>query len=951
LNQTLKLAIAASLLVALATQAQQVPEASVMNETNVAELTKLQAKFAAEHAADEAKVRAYLAEHGQAKRSLTVDGQRKYLARIDADGKPVYIVAKETTVPKSLSEVAKNKDSGILIKADSLYPGGSLGVSITGTGMVAGIWDEAAVRDTHELLAGSVANQVGQSVTLSDHMTHVTGTVVGKDIVAKPEARGVAYTATSLNYDWTSDKPEMTAFAATGKLISNHSYGYGNGPGTAEWLFGAYDSEARAWDEITKAAPYYLPFVAAGNEQVSSGNTKSGYDIITGASASKNAMTVGAVNGDKTMSAYSNWGPTDDGRVKPEIVTRGTGITSSYTATDSTYSTGNGTSFATPAATGAALLLQQYYKAEKGVFMKASTLKTLMMGTAEDLGRPGPDHQFGYGLLNVEAAALAIKKAANRTTDATWNFINSSKGAVVMEVATNPVNNEIDELIFDVVAKGGVPLVVNMGWTDDEGTEQVSADGVDPTTSRLVYNFDMLVRNQTVFAQTRPWVLPNMANRTNNATAATAYFQANGGNFRQVIFPTTTANHTYRIYVKKSSSSPAAARMLSFVITGLAESSYTVSATAGANGSLTCGTAPVVVPATNTATCTATPNMGYRTRSMSGCTTVTGVGVNSYTTGPVTANCTVNATFELIPVVVNGVCGAANNVPSLIMPSAFCSAGTASPITTNSNNFAWTCNGSNGGASPACSALRQFSVTSNLAPNGTLNCPSPVTYLQTTTCTALPSPGYRTASISGCGGTPTGVGVNAYTTGNILGGCNVTPAFELIPVTTFSGPVAVGVGTGSAAIVSGGGANCSFDLANTNFIASTAQPPSGSFSQGWFRLRLMSCTSGSTVRVSVTYPNPIGPTYLKYGRTAASPSTDVFYTPAGLVISGNTATFDLTDGGLGDNDLTANGVIVDPSGPVRPADEPSIAVPTLQSWHLLFLALSILGFVWRRQRS
>jgi hypothetical protein len=52
------------------------------------------------------------------------------------------------------------------------------------------------------------------------------------------------------------------------------------------------------------------------------------------------------------------------------------------------------------------------------------------------------------------------------------------------------------------------------------------------------------------------------------------------------------------------------------------------------------------------------------------------------------------------------------------------------------------------------------------------------------------------------------------------------------------------------------------------------------------------------------------------------------------VIAGNTATFNIQDGGLGDDDYTANGSIVDGGGPGFGA----AGLPTLSEWALLALA-------------
>lgn len=527
---------------------------------NQEKLTTLRKQFETNHKKDEVAITQYLKRNPKAKRTFVKNGSVYYLQRIDSEGNPVYINT-------------KNKESGELIKANQFYSGGSLGINITGTGMVVGVWDGGQVRATHELLSGRVAMQSGQTLDGSgdnykgnNHQTHVTGTIIGKDIANQPSARGVAHNATAKNYDFASDLPEMTSFAGEGYLVSNHSYGAANDNTVPVWRFGAYDSEARDWDILVKNAPHYLPFVAGGNEQQSNGNsTKAGYDLMTGSSAAKNSVTVGALNGDKTMSDYSNWGPTDDGRVKPDVVAKGTGINSSYFAdkttnmpSDNAYSgteNSSGTSYATPAVTGAALLLQQYHNSLYSSYLKASTLKALLLTTAEDLGQPGPDPKFGWGLVNAEKSALTVK--------------NKNSFARIEEIATNPTNNSTDELVRTVTASACEPLLVAIGWTDDEGPEQTSADGTDPTTGRLVYDFDIMVKQVGPNTEFRPWKPTSMANRTSDATLCSGWFDVNNNNYKQIRIATPVAGATYEIYIRKKTSSPAAARMISLIVTGI----------------------------------------------------------------------------------------------------------------------------------------------------------------------------------------------------------------------------------------------------------------------------------------------------------------------------------------------------------------------------------------------
>jgi serine protease AprX len=524
-----------------------------------AALESLKAEYKRQYVISEDNVLKYLKKHPKVKRTFVKDGSTYHLQKIDRDGKPVYIRT-------------NNRESSKLIKADQLYKDGSIGVNITGEGMVVGVWDGGGVRATHELLSGKVTMQANptldgvgadKSYSGNDHMTHVTGTIVGKDLAGKP--RGIAYGAKALCYDWDDDLQEMLQFAEKGYLISNHSYGNPLDSTTPAWSFGAYIDGSKNWDKLTRTFPYYLPFAAAGNSQQSSGNRKDklGYDNMYSFQAAKNVMTVGAIDGDKAMSDYSNWGPTDDGRVKPEIVARGTGINSSTfadkntkTPSDTSYS-GNGvessgTSYSSPAVAGGGLLLQQYYNSLNKSYMKSSTLKALMLATAEDLGQPGPDKSVVSG----------SKK--NIVSD------TASRGAYIEEISLKFPADTTTEVSREVTANGCEPLIVSIAWTDIEGVEQTAQDGIDPTTSRLIYDYDLIVRNVSKNTTFRAWKPSVMANRTEDATLEKTWFDGNGNNFKQVKIEKAIAGDKYKIFLRKKTTSPDSAMMLSLVVTGTA---------------------------------------------------------------------------------------------------------------------------------------------------------------------------------------------------------------------------------------------------------------------------------------------------------------------------------------------------------------------------------------------
>src|SRR5207248_11725877 len=104
----------------------------------------------------------------------------------------------------------------------------------------------------------------------------------------------------------------------------------------------------------------------------------------------KNSVTVGAIQATGTsIASFSSRGPTTDGRVKPELVAKGTDQLSTFP--NNRYATEQGTSMSTPVVTGIAGMLTQQYRKTFGKTPSASILKTLLIAGADDLGNAGPD--------------------------------------------------------------------------------------------------------------------------------------------------------------------------------------------------------------------------------------------------------------------------------------------------------------------------------------------------------------------------------------------------------------------------------------------------------------------------------------------------------------------------------------------------------------------------------
>jgi hypothetical protein len=323
---------------------------------------------------------------------------------------------------------------------------------------------------------------------------------------------------------------------------------WGLWPEIEDRRFGSYSQTTHDADAICYAAPYYQPVWAAGNDRstawfnnppddgetfyrwdpeleiwvdevytsathpLAENSVNGGYDTLIPSAAAKNVLSVGAIEdaitepggvrdlSNAVTASFSSWGPTDDGRIKPDLMANGrtmngpTGLTSGY-------GSGNGTSYAAPGVSGSALLLQDYYESlHPDEFLRADAVRALLLHHATDIGNPGPDYIYGWGLMDTKACA---------------DFLTSTSHSLPATHALlyGWVDGDITQRTYWVEADGTTTLTATVCWTDPPGPV---IDALDDRTPRLVHDLDLRI-SDGVTTPTMPWVL-DVENPELNAT-------------------------------------------------------------------------------------------------------------------------------------------------------------------------------------------------------------------------------------------------------------------------------------------------------------------------------------------------------------------------------------------------------------------------------------------------
>lgn len=498
------------------------------------------------------------------------------LQRLGPKNKPVYYATDNISVAATIS-------------ADAVWSSNNAYPSLTGEGIEINLWDGGAIRTTHQELQNGPGSRIVMrdlGLPLSNHSTHISGTMIATGV--NGDARGMAGKAIIKAWDLSDDIAEMSGAAADGIVLSNHSYGpfcgwsynssneswywYGDPEisATEDYEFGFYNQVSADLDFIAEQAPNYLIVKSAGNDRNDVPTTSfvhyvwdetwklvnierepdggaDGFDCLTPMAVAKNILTVGAVDDAKAMTLFSAFGPTDDGRVKPDVVSNGSDVFSSTAATDNSYTSYSGTSMANASATGSVALLDQLQNTIlPGVTLLSSTIKGILIHTATDTGNSGPDYSFGWGILNIKEAADLIYDNANNQGKYIYE-----KELTDGEVITIPVKTTGTSTF----------LKATLCWTDPAG--QPSTPSLNQRTKKLVNDLDVKIENSSTLQTYLPWLL-NV-----QSPAAPATRGINDVDNVEQVYIVNPGNNNFNIKISHSGAISGGSQIFSLIISGV----------------------------------------------------------------------------------------------------------------------------------------------------------------------------------------------------------------------------------------------------------------------------------------------------------------------------------------------------------------------------------------------
>jgi len=411
--------------------------------------------------------------------------------------------------------------------AVNVVPLSQLPYSLTGQGVTALVYDVGVVDSRHPDFTGRIL-QSDIGIGIGEHATHVAGTLGGSGINSDGVDSENNSNGGSVN-QWAGMAPQIAIrtfgldgstdllYDSGGDLFDDFTLAINSGVDLATMSLGNpvgvlgicdkegdYTTTSILIDNIVLGAINNQPLIFLKSEGNERGNQCASslvnpigpYGTTNPPATSKNAIVVGATNSNNDLiTSFSGFGPTDDGRIKPDIVAPGCqnnlgsdrNITSptfedlptpAYPRGDGIWQPGEifntyagmcGTSMSTPLTAGVvSLLIEEWRQTHVSDKPFPNTVKAILIHTATDQGREGPDFQYGWGLLDAQAA---IDLVIDDETDGLINVDQVDSG-------------ETDTFTFN--SDGVDPVKVTLVWDDPAAPKLASKTLMNDLDLRLI---------------------------------------------------------------------------------------------------------------------------------------------------------------------------------------------------------------------------------------------------------------------------------------------------------------------------------------------------------------------------------------------------------------------------------------------------------------------------------
>ena len=333
---------------------------------------------------------------------------------------------------------------------------------------------------------GAASTDDGAEDLDSGHGTHVSGSVLGDGTNTGGAIRGAApkahlYMQATEQYCDNSNAYYLTGIPSDYTMMFEPAYDNGSRVHTNSWgssVAGAYTSGSMQADSSARTFQNMTILFSAGNSGVDSnsdgeidddslGSPSTGKNVVTVAAGENDRPSISstwggmfgypaapistdrASNTSEGLAAFSSRGPTDDGRMKPDITAPGSFILSTKSRStsqtgwgaysgNSNYTFMGGTSMSCPLTAGAAALLTQHLIDNEGHSNPNSSLvKAIFTASARDMqgqyssatngaGEPAPNIHEGWGLVDLRSAVNSTwidGDSVQTSEERGWSFI------------------------------------------------------------------------------------------------------------------------------------------------------------------------------------------------------------------------------------------------------------------------------------------------------------------------------------------------------------------------------------------------------------------------------------------------------------------------------------------------------------------------------------------------